>query len=296
MDVDTAGWRQWFVDTAVDAMTRRVVPGARQIAIFALALAAGLLSAWAVREHVRQRVEDLEAAGRVPLVSRLVAAHDLAAGTVLEERHLAVRDIPGQWAPASSLEPGAIDSVLGMRLAGALTGGELVLNGCLAAADSLVKPSLASRLEAGQRAFVAQAADLGSLAATLRAGDAIDVYLTLPRRGPGAVVPVLRGVRVLAATDASAVDANPPITLAASVDQIASYLMARQAGTLTAVLRNAADAVASEAMPPSELMSLLDGGRKSRPAPRVVILYGDRLGEGADAAIVSSTDLESEFP
>ena len=39
MDVDTAGWRQWFVDTAVDAMTRRVVPGARQIAIFALALA-----------------------------------------------------------------------------------------------------------------------------------------------------------------------------------------------------------------------------------------------------------------
>ena len=65
----------------------------RQIAVFLLALAAGLLSAWAVREHVRQRVETLEAAGRVLLVSRLVAAHDLAAGTVLEERHLAVRDL-----------------------------------------------------------------------------------------------------------------------------------------------------------------------------------------------------------
>jgi pilus assembly protein CpaB len=279
------------VDPAVDAMTRRLVPGPRQIAVFLLALAAGLLSAWAVREHVRQRVETLEAEGRVPLVSRLVAAHDLAAGTVLEDRHLAVRDVPAQWAPASSLEPGAVDSVLGMRLAAALPGGELVLNACLAAADPMAKPSLASRLEAGQRAFVVPAADLGSLAAALRVGDAIDVYLTLPRHGQDAVVPVLRGVRVLTAADGLL-----PITLAASVDQITSYLMARRAGALTAVLRDAADVSDSAALAPAELMSLLNGDRQSRPAPRVVILYGDRLGDQAQASSLPPTDPESEFP
>lgn len=280
----------------MDAMTRRFVPGPRQIAVFLLALAAGLLSAWAVREHVRQRVETLEAAGRVPLVSRLVAAHDLAAGTVLEEMHLAVREIPAQWAPASSLEPGAVDSVLGMRLAAALPGGELVLNACLAATEPVARPSLASRLEAGQRAFVLPAADFGNLAATLRAGDAIDVYLTLPRHGRDAVVPVLRGVRVLATADARAADGTLPITLATSADQITSYLMARQAGTLTAVLRDGADASVSDAMPPAELMSLLKGGRQTRSAPRVVILYGDRLGGQADVSSLPSTDLESEFP
>lgn len=278
-------------------MMRPRIAGQRQIALFLLALTAGLLSAWAVREHVRQRVETLEAAGRVPRVSRLVAADDLVAGTVLEDRHLAVRDMPAQWAPASSLEPSAVDSVLGARLAAALPRGELVLNGCcLAAAAPVAAPSLASRLEPGQRAFVVPAADLGSLAATLRAGDAIDVYLTLPRQGREAVVPVLRGVRVLAVGDAPAADGTAPITLAAGADQITRYLLARRAGALTAALRDNAAILASDAMPSGEWMSLLGGSRTPRPAPRVVILYGDRLGEQAQAPGPTRTDLESEFP
>ena len=277
-------------------MTRARMPGPRQIALLLLALAAGLLSAWAVREHVRQRVETLEAAGRAPRVSRLVAADDLAAGTVLEERHLAVRDLPAQWAPASSLEPSAVDSVLGTRLAVALPRGELVLDSCLAAVSPAAAPSLASRLEPGQRAFVAPATDLGSLAATLRAGDAIDVYLTLPRQGREAVVPVLRGVRVLAVGDTSAANGTASITLAAGADQITRYLLARRAGTLTAVLRDSAAIPAGDAMPPGDWMSWLGGSRTPRPAPRVVILYGDRLGEQTDASGLARTDLESESP
>ena len=109
-------------------------------------------------------------------------------------------------------------------------------------------------------------------------------------------MPVLRGVRVLATAGARAADGTLPITLATSADQITSYLMARQAGTLTAVLRDGADASVSDAMPPAELMSLLKGGRQSRSAPRVVILYGDRLGGQADASSRPPTDLESEFP
>ncbi|MBB1624944.1 Flp pilus assembly protein CpaB [Achromobacter sp. UMC71] len=266
----------------------------RKAAVYLLALAAGLMSAWAVREHVQQRVQALEAQARTPVVSRLVAAYDLPAGTVLDESHLAVREIPAQWAPATSVDPLGIDGVLGARLSADLAGGEPVLKAYLTFIAPA--PALASRLKPGQRAFMVAAADLGGLADMLRAGDAIDIYVSFSHRDREVTVPLLQGMRVLTAADASDGDGTANITLAASPDEAMRYIAARQAGTLTAMLRNRDDAAAVSAAPQSDLASLIGLDREPRRKPGVVILYGDRLGGQDGAPGTALAGFETERP
>lgn len=266
----------------------------RKAAVYLLALAAGLMSAWAVREHVQQRVQALEAEARTPLVSRLVAAYDLPAGTVLDESHLAVREIPAQWAPAASVDPLGMDGVLGAHLSADLAQGEPVLKAYLA--FTAPAPALASRLKPGQRAFMVAAGDLGGLADMLRAGDAIDIYVSFSHRDREVTVPLLQGMRVLTAADASGGDGTANITLAASPDEAMRYIAARQAGTLTAMLRNRDDSVAVSATPQSDLASLIGLHREPRRKPGVVILYGDRLGGQDGAPGTGLAGFESEHP
>ncbi len=266
----------------------------RKAAVYLLAMAAGLMSAWAVREHVQQRVQALEAEARTPLVSRLVAAYDLPAGTVLDESHLAVREIPAQWAPAASVDPLGIDGVLGAHLTADLARGEPVLKAYLAFIAPA--PALASRLKPGQRAFMVAAADLGGLADMLRAGDAIDIYVSFSHRDREVTVPLLQGMRVLTAADASGGDGSASITLAASPDEAMRYIAARQAGTLTAMLRNRDDSAAVSAAPQSDLASLIGLKHEPRRKPGVVILYGDRLGTQDGAAGTALAGFESEHP
>lgn len=266
----------------------------RKAAVYLLALAAGLMSAWAVREHVQQRVQALEAGARTPLVSRLVAAYDLPAGTVLEAMHLAVREIPAQWAPAASVDPLGIDDVLGAHLNADLAQGEPVLKAYLV--FSAPAPALASRLKPGQRAFMVAAADLGGLADLLRAGDAIDIYVSFSHRDREVTVPLLQGMRVLTAAEAAGGDGSANITLAASPDEAMRYIAARQAGTLTAMLRNRDDAAAVSATPQSDLASLIGLNREPRRKPGVVILYGDQLGSQDGVPGTALAGFESEHP
>ncbi len=266
----------------------------RKAAVYLLALAAGLMSAWAVREHVQQRVQALEAQARTPVVSRLVAAYDLPAGTLLDESHLAVREIPAQWAPVTSVDPLGIDGVLGARLSADLASGEPVLMAFLTFVAPA--PALASRLKPGQRAFMVEAADLGGLADMLRAGDAIDIYVSFSHRDREVTVPLLQGMRVLTAAGAPGGEGGASITLAASPEQAMRYIAARQAGTLTAMLRNRDDAVAVSAAPQSDLASLIGLDREPRRKPGVVILYGDRLGGQDGASGTALTGFGKERP
>lgn len=266
----------------------------RKAAVYLLALAAGLLSAWAVREHVQQRVLALEAEARTPLVSRLVAAYDLPAGTTLDESHLAIRDIPAQWAPAASVEPSDIDGVLGAQLTADLAQGEPVLKAYLA--FSLPVPALASRLKPGQRALMVAAGDLGGLSDMLRAGDAIDIYVSFSYRDREVTVPLLQGMRVLTAVDTAGGDGAAHVTLAASPDEAMRYIAARQAGTLTAMLRSRDDAAAVSAVPQSDLASLIGLNREPRRKPGVVILYGDQLGAQSSVQGAGAARFESEHP
>lgn len=277
-------------------MKRVAFQGVRKLAVPLLALAAGLVSAWAVREHVRQRVEGLRAEARTPLVRRLVAARDLPAGTVLEAAQLAVREVPTVWAPAASIEPQAIDSVLGARLGVDLASGELLLKACLGAADPAPSRSLATQIQPGLRAFMVPATDLGGLAGLLREGDAIDIYTSRSYRGHEAIAPVLQGLRVLSTTANADGEGGVGITLAARPDEAMRYLSARQAGTLTAVLRSRNDPAQTEAAAGRQTWGPIEREPTSRRVPGVTILYGDRPDErtGTQAAVLA--DFESEHP
>ena len=166
----------------------------RRVGVYGLALVAGLVSAWAVREHVQQRVQALEAQARTPVVERLVAAYDLPAGTRLEDMHLAVREIPAQWASSASLDPLDLASLLGATLVADVAHGEPLLKTHLT--FTAPAPALASRLRAGQRALTVAAGDLGGLAEMLRAGDLIDIYVSFSHRQRELTVPLLQGMRV----------------------------------------------------------------------------------------------------
>lgn len=257
----------------------RGVSRLRRAGVYGLALMAGLLSAWAVREHVQQRVEALEAEARTPVVERLVAAYDLVAGTRLEEADVAIREIPVQWASSASLEPLALSNLLGGTLMADVAHGEPLLKSHLTFA--MPAPALASRLRSGQRALTVAAADLGGLAEMLHAGDSIDIYVTFPHRQKELTVPLLQGMRVLTvgggADDEGGASGVGSITLAADPDQAMKFVAARQAGSLTAMLRHRDDEAAVAGSAQTDLASLIGLVPEPEPAPGVAILYGDRM-------------------
>lgn len=251
----------------------RSVARLRRVGVYGLAVLAGLVAAWAVREHVQQRVQALEAETRTPLVRRLVAAYDLPAGTLLEEEHVAVREIPQIWAPGASVDPLDLGSVLGATLIADVAHGEPLLRAFMT--FSAPVPALASRLRAGQRALTVAAADLGGLADLLRAGDAIDIYVTFTHRQRELTVPVLQGMQVL--TVGAGGEGPGNITLAATPDEATRFIAARQAGALTAMLRHRDDAAPVSQSAQSDLASLMGLDVDPKPAPGVAILYGDRV-------------------
>ena len=244
----------------------------RRTGVYGLAVLAGLVAAWAVREHVQQRVQALEAEAHTPSVSRLVAAYDLPAGTLLEEVHLAVRQIPQPWAPGASVDPLEVGSVIGATLLAEVAHGEPLLRSFMT--FEAPQPSLAARLRAGQRALTVAATDLGGLADMLKGGNAIDIYVTFNHRQRELTVPVLQSMRVLTV---GGEDGAANITLAATPDEAMRFIAARQAGVLTAMLRHRDDAASVNPAAQSDLASLIGLDAEPKPAPGVAILYGDRL-------------------
>ncbi|APX73690.1 Flp pilus assembly protein CpaB [Achromobacter insolitus] len=264
----------------------------RRTGVYAIALAAGLVSAWAVREHVQQRVQALEAEARMPMVSRLVAAYDLPAGTQLEEVHLAVREIPEQWTSRASIDPLDLSSLLGATLLADVANGEALLRGHLT--FTAPAPALASRLHSGQRALTVAAADLGGLADVLRAGDAIDIYVSFAHRQRELTVPLLQGMRVLmVGSEPEGESKGGSITLAATPDEAMRFVAARQSGVLTAMLRHRDDAAVVSGAAQSDLASLIGLEPEPRVLPGVSIVYGDRLDSRLDEGISNLAAVQS---
>jgi len=220
----------------------------------------------------------------MPMVSRLVAAYDLPAGTQLEEVHLAVREIPEQWTSRASIDPLDLSSLLGATLLADVANGEALLRGHLT--FTAPAPALASRLHSGQRALTVAAADLGGLADVLRAGDAIDIYVSFAHRQRELTVPLLQGMRVLmVGSEPEGESKGGSITLAATPDEAMRFVAARQSGVLTAMLRHRDDAAVVSGAAQGDLASLIGLEPEPRVLPGVSIVYGDRLDSRLDEGI-----------
>ncbi|HYG44036.1 MAG TPA: Flp pilus assembly protein CpaB [Bordetella sp.] len=251
-----------------------LLPRLRPLGVYAFALAAGLLAAWAAREHIQARVREIEQQAEVALVDKLVAATDLPAGTRLQADHLAVRDIPLPWVSSGTFDPNAVEHVIGTVLTTDVKQGDMLLDVHLA--HEAPATPLSDLVSSGRRAVTLPAEEINAVSGLLQAGDLIDLYVSFAHRGQHLTAPLLQGVRVLAMNGGAG--APPSITLDASAQDAIKLVAARHSGTLTAMLRHRGDGAAPQSSASGDLAALmgLDADIAAQ-RPAVPILYGDRL-------------------
>lgn len=262
-----------------------------RLSLCLIALGSGVLAAWAARHHIQGRIEQIEAASRSQTVLRLVAGQDLIAGTRLDADSLAVREIPAQWDASTALTPDEFDTVAGSVLAHELRRGDLVLRAHVAPAH---RPALSGRVADGRRAITIPVDDISSQAGMLQAGDLLDLYVSFEHRGKRVTAPLLQGALVLATGSQSAGgytgddDGQPSayatVTLDASPEDAVKLVAARQAGSITAILRNHRDGTPVSAAARGDLASLLKLDVGEASVPRIPVWYGDAADASASEA------------
>jgi len=254
--------------------------------LWLMAVLCGLGAAWAVREHIGERVMQLEAAAQVPHVGIIVAAHDLAPGLRLAADHLAVRQVPAAWRTTEALVAQDFGRLEGQLLAHPVRRGDPVMT-------LHVKPisaaSLSGRVATGRRAITMAVDQLNSMSGMLAAGDLIDLYVSFEYQRRPVTAPLLQGVSIMAtgrqeAGSAAAVEAGADghesaystVTLDVAPEDAVRLVAARQSGRLTAVLRHPSDRTLSPAAARGNLAALLGIQAPVPPRSRQVdVIYGN---------------------
>ena len=215
-----------------------------------ISLLCAVLAAWTGSRYLQTKVQELESQVSSSQVQRVVAAHTLAAGTVIDSTHLALRDFPFESVSSDSVLAEQYLRLEGQVLSYALKAGDLILPAHLA---PLPLEAFSGVLREGRRAITIPADALSSVAGLVRAGDIIDVYVSFDYQRRRVTAPLLQRVRVLAVDQASDVydhDGNANVstlTLEVSPEDGVTLLAARQAGTITAMLRHPGDTKLSDA-------------------------------------------------
>jgi len=296
-------------------------PSRQTLLLLTLSLLAGVGAAWFARQHIEQNIqhaqiqqqsahESTRVDAPAPPVLRVVAAHDLAAGLVLDAQQVAVRPFPAELVASDSVSPEQYADVLqGQALTSPLRAGDAILGvhvrppvsvtASVPIADVASEP-FSARLAKGQRAVTLPIDEVNSAAGLLAPGDLIDLYVSFEHQNQRITAPLLQGVRVLATgqkTDPKA-DPNPAaqngagsltnrgrystVTLETTPEDAIKLVAARQGGTLTALLRQRGDALTAQVAPQSvrgDLASLL-GLNTGLPPPaaprRIAVIYGDQ--------------------
>lgn len=257
----------------------------RSVVVLMLALLAGLAAAWSARQHIQGHVQRLEADARTPVVARVVAAHDLPAGTRLGLEHLASRVFPAGLVPSDSVDAGHYGRLTGMVLRSPLRAGDLILP---AHGRVVEQAAFSSQLGDGRRAVTMPVDAINSLSGLLQPGDLIDLYVSFEYQRRRITAPLLQGVLVLATGAQTQLAADVPaghaqqgyatVTLDTSPEDAVKLVAARQSGTITAVLRHPNDDRPSRKAARGDLASLI--GVANPPPPRTSarapVLYGNK--------------------
>jgi len=242
---------------------------------------AGLAAAWSARQHIQHHVERLEADAKTPVVARVVAAHDLPAGTRINAEHLASRSFPVGLVPSDSVDTAHYARLSGMVLRSALRAGDLILpvHGQIAE-----RAAFSSYLGDGRRAITMPVNAINSVSGLLEPGDLIDLYVSFEYRRRRITAPLLQGVLVLATgaqTQSAAAQAGQgfsTVTLDTSPEDAVKLVAARQSGAITAVLRHPGDDRPSSKAVRGDLATLLGVANPPpvRSTSRAPVLYGNR--------------------
>lgn len=252
--------------------------------VLAAAIGIGLVAALGARSYLSGRVAELEAKARGRNVAVVVAKSDLSKGARLSSSTVAVRNIPLEFAHSSAVSPEQFERVDGQPLAYNVKAGEMILWGLM---EGKKVPTFSARVEAGRRAITVPVDEINSISGLLEPGDLIDLMVTVDQKGKKITLPLMQSVQVMA-TGQRAVD-DPKsgerkiystVTLDTDPKQAQNVIVAREAGRITALLRNPQDKTTTRGGQ-GDLSALLgatpmDAGKGGQEVP---VLYGGRSGK-----------------
>ena len=233
-----------------------------------IALGLGLLGGLLAYQTIRRTEQRLTAGWQLRPV--VVAARDLAAGTVLEVDMLARSESPERFASGSMVEPGQVERVVGQRLAAPLLRGDPLMWSHLASASRHER--LSRIVERGGRAMSLSISGSRAVSGFLQPADHVDILGTFsdPKDGQLVSVTLLQNVVVLAAGQRAAGDtaALEPerqdiseVTLLVLPEEAEILALAVELGRLRLTLRNPEDIATQQRRRGATLHTLMSGER-----------------------------------
>jgi pilus assembly protein CpaB len=222
---------------------RNFRPGKTWI-ILGVALAIGGLAAFAASRFLNTQVAAIEARAKGKTTMVVVAKVDIARGVKLDNRNVAVRSIPTEYAHSVAITPDDFPRIDGQALAYPVKAGEMILWGLM---ETQKAPSFSARVEAGHRAMTVPVDEINSISGMLEPGDMIDLIATVDQNGKKLTFPLLQRVHVLATGQRAGDDVVgdrrtfSTVTIDTTPAQAQNLIVARDIGKLTALLRNPQD-------------------------------------------------------
>ena len=269
------------------AQLRRVRPN-KTWTILGIALFIGVLAAFAAYRYLRTQIDEIETRAKGKTVVVLVAKTDVPKGAHLSADNVAVRNVPLEYAHSVALTPEDFDRVKGQPLAYPLKAGEMILWGLM---ETQRAPTFSARIDPGHRAMTVAVDEINSISGMLEPGDSIDLVVTIDKDGKKRTFPMMQNVLVMATGSRSVDDpasgerrSYSTVTIDTTPQQAQNIIVARDAGKITALLRNPGDkqVVGSASVDLASLMGAPKPAATGAARRGVPVLYGG--GRTLDAA------------
>ncbi len=216
--------------------------------LLAVALVSGGASAYFMNEYIDNKVtaRQAEIDRQYTPVEAVVAAYDIRVGETLSFENLLVRKVPSGFLHTDAITPDFVDNIVGRRLLYPIARGEVLLQ---SHAATKMGTSFSALIPDGERALTFPVDQVTSVNGLLRPGDSIDLLVTMDDTNQKTyTLTLLSEVTVLATGEAvDELDATESgatyqtITLSVSAENAAKITHAREAGTLSVILRAPSD-------------------------------------------------------
>lgn len=274
----------------------RIKVNKKTLVLAVLALTAGILAVVMAKQYIQDRITEIEAQSKVETEPRVVAAYDLPVGTKIESAHVAIRDIPKDWIVSGSLKPEEFIQIEGQIVTVALKRGDPLLWANTATAS---RRPFSEKINVGRRAVTMPVDSINSVSGMLVPGDLIDLYVSFEYRQRQITAPLLQGVLVMATgkqsrhSDSGQESTFSTVTLDTAPEEAAKLVAARQAGTITALLRNPHDNQSSQKAIKGDLATILGIATpppQSKRKPAVV--YGDKVTSKLPALVQNKDEVD----
>ncbi len=227
-----------------------------------------------------QRFEE-EASGGAP-VQVLVATRDIPLGAAVSQDMLGLRALPQSYVEDRHIPASEAQRIIGVRVTSGVRGGESLMWTDLATTNEQ-RRDLSALVRNGMRAVTIRADVSASFGGLLRAGDRVDVLLTVERQQTRdfVTIPLLQNLLVLASGRDTGAPVRPgerrssssatvnQVTLSVTLEEGAVLALAQQQGRITLALRNPEDITQLENAPETTTEDIINIERRVRMQHRV---------------------------